>query len=89
MDQEHTAETWTAFQESEDIGTNYWRIRFNSPHGGVIHGYCNKRRARLIAAAPDLLHTLKTIRAVDIPLPYGLLDQVTGVIAKAEGTAHT
>lgn len=54
-------ETWTAYQNPEDIGSNYWRIRVADGLKDSLHGYCGERRARLIAAAPDLLEALKAL----------------------------
>ena len=59
MNTEHTTETWTAFQNPEDIGSNYWRIRVAGGLKDSLHGYCGERRARLAAAAPELLAALK------------------------------
>lgn len=61
MNTEHTAETWTAYQNPEDIGSNLWYIRVAEGPGGSMHGYCGKPKADLIAAAPDLLAALKDI----------------------------
>jgi hypothetical protein len=56
---------------------------------GEYHEYTNDREmranARLIAAAPELLDTLKAILECDVRLPFGLLEQTRAAIAKAEG----
>lgn len=55
----NATETWTALQNPEDIASNYWRIRFVNAPKGSLHGFCGERRARLAAAAPELLEALK------------------------------
>lgn len=64
MNTEHTAENWTAFQNPEDEGSNYWRIRMQDGLKDSLHGYCGKERACLIAAAPDLLEALNDMLSI-------------------------
>lgn len=61
MNTEHATETWTAFQNPEDEDSNYWRIRMQDGLKDSLHGYCGEKRARLAAAAPDLLAALKVM----------------------------
>ena len=87
MNTEHTTETWTAYQNPEDIGSNFWHVRVAEGLGGSMRGYCGEKRAHLIAAAPDLLAALKAIEGCNVWLPFGLLAQTRAAIAKAEGKA--
>lgn len=95
MNTEHTAETWTAYQNPEDIGTNLWYIRVAEGLGGSMRGYCGKPRADLIAAAPDLLEALKILSDYPIAGGYALgpcisecdMKEIRAAIAKAEGKA--
>ena len=52
---------WRAFQRPEEKGSNYWRIQMEQGLLDSLHGYCGEERARLAAAAPDLLEALKDI----------------------------
>jgi hypothetical protein len=93
MNTEHTAETWTAYQNPEDIGSNLWHIRVAEGLGGSMRGYCGKPRADLIAAAPDLLAALKEIAALNWAnaatncAAYRAHNSAAAAIAKAEGKA--
>ena len=87
MNTEHATETWTAYQNPEDIRSNLWHIRVAEGLGGSMRGYCGERRARLVAAAPDLLEALKELRdwykdATGLPAC-----RANAAIAKAEGKA--
>jgi hypothetical protein len=84
MNTEHTTETWTAYQNPEDIRSNLWHIRVSEGLEDSLLGYCGECRARLISAAPELLEALKAIVAFDTPLPCGLLKQARAAIAKAK-----
>ncbi len=95
MNTEHTTETWTAYQNPEDIRTNLWHIRVAEGLGGSMRGYCGEKRARLIAAAPDLLEALKMLSDYPISGGYALgpsisecdMKEIRSAIAKAEGKA--
>ena len=96
MNTEHTTETWTAYQNPEDIGSNFWHIRVAEGLGGSMRGYCGEKRARLIAAAPDLLAALKGFvlafeltgkRLVSLSGKPTTYDKAVAAIAKAEGKA--
>lgn len=57
------SETWEAFQFDHERGTNYWRIRMKPDAlDSFLIGYCGERRARIAAAAPELLRALEGVR---------------------------
>ena len=66
---QHTPGPWLTWQQPNEEGTNYWRIRTSNERalGDTLHGYCGEANARLIAAAPELLETLETlVRCIDM-----------------------
>lgn len=67
MSAQHTPGPWKAWQNTSEVGTNYWRFRTASEMYGLqdnLGGYCGEANARLIAAAPELLEALETLNLV-------------------------
>ena len=89
-------EEWQAFQRPEDEGSNYWRIRMRDGLKDSLHGYCGEKRARLAAAAPDLLEALKVmlfafeeLAKVIKPLSSDpVIVSARAAVCKAEGITH-
>ena len=99
---QHTPGPWEIYTGKK---LEYWRgdgTEIMGPDGRVADSYCNSLRrldecqanARLIAAAPDLLETLRAIApllgrlGVNNDEAWGAFSRVIATITKAEGLAE-
>jgi hypothetical protein len=85
--------TWAAEEASDGFAAGNWYVSFGDSNSIESEGCFSEERARLIAAAPDLLEALRTIAYEPIGpsdasasfVLRGIEDIARAAIAKAEG----
>jgi len=92
MSTKHTPGPWSCERQDDDDGSIYYAIHAHAGYEFIVNVHENKANARLIAAAPDLLHELEhLVRLIEPHIVHtvipGLatLNGARAAIAKAIG----